>query len=118
MPLLPEEKSHYLNYDNLDIDSSSLSTSLIRKKDGVLKWIYNKKRSFYPELFSKLIKLNIVSLVDEEIITEVQEFQEEERDDNEELNNNEKKEVNKRRKWKGFEWIKRRWRYKLKYFYN
>ena len=51
MPLLPEEKSHYLNYDNLDIDSSSLSTSLISKKDGVLKCNYNKKRSILSRIF-------------------------------------------------------------------
>lgn len=32
MPLLPEEKSHYINYDNIDINSSLLSKPIIRKK--------------------------------------------------------------------------------------
>ena len=99
MPLLPEEKFHYINYDNLNIDSSLLSMPMISKKDGVLKCNYNKisfqKGPFYPELYSKPIILNIVSLVDEEIIAEIQEFQdeeiiqeEEEKKDKEKLNKN------------------------------
>ena len=42
MPLLPEEKTHYINYDNLDINSSLLSIPIISKIDGVLKCNYNK----------------------------------------------------------------------------
>jgi len=82
MPLLPEEKSHYINYDNIDINSSLLSMPIIRKKDGILKCNYNKisfqKGRFYPELYSKPIILNIASFVDEEIFAVIQEFQEEE----------------------------------------
>lgn len=59
MLLLPEEKSHYINYGNIDINSSLLSMSIISKKDGILKCNYNKisfrKSPFYPELYSKLI---------------------------------------------------------------
>ena len=99
MPSLPETTYHYINYDNLDINSSLLSMPMISKKDGILKCNYNKisfqKCPFYPELYSKPIILNIVSLVDEEIIAEIQEFQEEEEEekkDNKKLNNNDKKE--------------------------
>ena len=42
MPLLPDEKPHYINYDNLDINSSLLSMPMISKKDGILKCNYNK----------------------------------------------------------------------------
>ena len=103
MPLLPEEKPHDINYDNLNIDSSLLSMPMISKKDGVLKCNYNKisfqKGPFYPELYSKPIILNIVSLVDEEIFAEIQEFPEEEiikeekeEEENEIISNNNNKE--------------------------
>ena len=81
MPLLPDDKPHFINYDNLDIDSPLLSMPMISKRDGVLKCNYNKiilqKGPFYPELYSKPIILNIVSLVDEDIIAEIEEFPEE-----------------------------------------
>ena len=80
MPLLPEKKPHFVKYDNLKTDSSLLSMPMVNKKDGVLKCNYNKmtfqKGPFYPELYSKPIILNIVSLVDEEIIAEIEELPE------------------------------------------
>ena len=80
MPLLPEKKPHFVIYDNLKTDSSLLSMPMVNKKDGILKCNYNKmtfqKGPFYPELYSQPIILNIVSLVDEEIIAEIEDLPE------------------------------------------
>ena len=82
MPPLPEFKTHFIKYDKLDSDSPLLSMPTISKKNGELKCNYNKitfqKGPFCPELYSKPIILNIVSLVDEEINAEIKEIQEEE----------------------------------------
>ena len=80
MPSIPEKKTHFVNYDNLKTDSSLLSMPMVNKKDGILKCNYNKmtfqKGPFYPELYSQPIILNIVSLVDEEIIAEIEDLPE------------------------------------------
>ena len=90
MPPLPENKTYFINYDNLDSDSPLLSMPTISKKNGKLKCNYNKiifqKGPFCPELYSKPIILNIMSLVDEEIKTEIKETPEEEIKINEDEN--------------------------------
>ena len=78
MPLLPEKKPHFISYDKLNADSPLLSMPTISKKDGILKCNYKKisfqKGPFCPDIYSKPIILNIVSLVDEEIKAEIEEF--------------------------------------------
>ena len=80
MPSLPEIQHHYVDYDNLKVDSPLLSMPTISKKDGILKCNYKRitfqKGPFCPELYSKPIILNIVSLVDENISAEIEEIPE------------------------------------------
>ena len=87
MPPLPEFKTHFINYDNLNADSPLLSMPTISKRNGELKCNYKKltfqKGPFCPELYSKPIILNIMSLVDEEISAEIIEIKENENDINE-----------------------------------
>ena len=87
MPNLPEEKKHFLNFDNLKPDSPLLSMPTISKKNGILKCNYNKmsfqKGPFCPEFYSEPIKLKIMSLIDEEIQAEIEEIPDEGEDDNE-----------------------------------
>ena len=105
MPLLPEIQHHYVNYDNLNADSPLLSMPTINKKDWILKCNYKKitfqKGPLCPELYSKPIILNIVSLVDESIVAEIEEIpdiieekiEEEDKveEDDQDINNNEEK---------------------------
>ena len=94
MPLLPQPLQHFVKYDNLKTDSALLSMPMVSKKDGILKCNYNKmtfqKGPFYPELYTKPIILNILSLVDEEITANIQEVPEEEQSSimEDEYNNN------------------------------
>ena len=83
---LPKDKSYYINYDNVNINSSLLSIPFIKKINGVLKCNYNKisiqKGPFYSEFYSKPMILNIISLVDEDLDTEIQEIYEKENGEN------------------------------------
>ncbi len=71
----------------------------ISKKDGILKCNYKKitfqKGPFCPELYSKPIILNIVSLVDESIVAEIEKIpdiiKEKIEEDDQDINNNEEK---------------------------
>ena len=77
IPSLPEKKLHFVNYENLNLESPLLLTSFptISKKNGVLKCNYDKisfqKGPFCPEFYSKPIIVNIISLVDEDIKAEI-----------------------------------------------
>ena len=107
LPSLPGEKPHYVDYDNLDSDSPLLSMPTISKKDGILKCNYNKisfqKGPFCPEFYSKPIKLNIMSLVDEEIKAEIEEYPEENdsENDKESCENESDNENNQKKEKKG-----------------
>ena len=78
MPLLHEVNIIDIDYNNLNADSALLSMPTISKKDGILRCNYKKitfqKGPFCPELYSKPIILNILSLVDENISAEIEEF--------------------------------------------
>ena len=82
----PINKSYYINYDNLNINSSLLSIPIISKVDGVLKCNYNKisiqKGPFYSEFYSKPMILNIMSLVNEDLEAEIHEIYEKENEEN------------------------------------
>ena len=59
MPLLPKKESHFITFDNLNLDSPFLSMSTLSEKDGILKCNYNKisfkKGPFCPEFSLKLL---------------------------------------------------------------
>ena len=83
---LPINKSYYINYDNLNINSSLLCIPIISKIDGALKCNYNKisiqKGPFYSEFYSKPMILNIMSLVNEDLEAEIHEIDEKEIEEN------------------------------------
>ena len=101
MALLPEKKPHFISYDKLNADSPLLSMPTISKKDGILecncKKLSFQKGPFCPDIYSKPIILNIVSLVDEEIKAEIEEFPDDDniimKEKNEEENDDEKYKV-------------------------
>ena len=91
---LPINKSHYINFDNLNINSFLLTKPIITKVKGVLKCNYKKisiqKGPFCSELYSKPMILNIISLVDEDLEAEIHEIYNQERKENNSNNIDEK----------------------------
>jgi len=87
---LPINKSHYINFDNLNINSFLLTKPIITKVKGELKCNYKKisiqKGPFCSELYSKPMILNIMSLVDEDLEAEIHEIYDQESQENNSIN--------------------------------
>ena len=92
--LITEKKIYNINYNNFESNSSFLTFPFIIKINGILKSNYNKifiqKGPYCPQFYSGPIILDIISLVDEDIIAEICEYNREKTEEINIINSNEK----------------------------